>query len=98
MFTGLIEDVGTVTTVERVPKGVRLSVRTRLSGLSHGASIAVDGACLTAIELSGDRFIADVGAETLDRTTLGERRAGDKVNLEVDLLAKYVERLVMKEN
>ena len=82
MFTGLIEDVGTVTTVERVPKGVRLSVRTRLSGLSHGASIAVDGACLTAIELSGDRFNADVSAETLDRTTLGERRAGDKVNLE----------------
>jgi riboflavin synthase len=82
MFTGLIEDVGTVTTVERVPKGMRLSVRTRLSGLSHGASIAVDGACLTAVELSGDRFSADVSAETLDKTTLGERRAGDKVNLE----------------
>ena len=82
MFTGLIEDVGVVTTAERVPKGVRLSVRTRLSGLSHGASIAVDGACLTAVELSGDRFSADVSAETLKRTTLGERRAGDRVNLE----------------
>ena len=82
MFTGLIEDVGTVTTVERVPKGVRLSVRTRLPGIEHGGSIAVDGACVTAVELSGDRFSADVSAETLDKTTLGDRKAGDRVNLE----------------
>jgi len=82
MFTGLIEDLGTVAAVERVPKGVRLSVRTRLDGLRHGASIAVDGVCLTAVELKGDRFTADVSPETLDRTTLGERKAGDRVNLE----------------
>jgi riboflavin synthase len=82
MFTGLIEDLGTVAAVERVPKGVRLSVRTRLDGFGHGASIAVDGVCLTAVELKGDRFTADVSAETLDRTTLGERKAGDRVNLE----------------
>lgn len=82
MFTGLIEDLGTVAAVERVPKGVRLSVRTRLDGLGQGASIAVDGVCLTAVELKGDRFTADVSAETLDRTTLGERKAGDRVNLE----------------
>jgi len=82
MFTGLIEDLGTVAAVERVPKGVRLSVRTRLDGLRHGASIAVDGVCLTAVELIGDRFTADVSPETLDRTTLGERKAGDRVNLE----------------
>ena len=82
MFTGLIEDLGTVAAVERVHKGVRLSVRTRLDGLRHGASIAVDGVCLTAVELKGDRFTADVSAETLDRTTLGERKAGDRVNLE----------------
>ena len=82
MFTGLIEDLGTVAAVERVPKGVRLSVRTRLDGLRHGASIAVDGVCLTAVELKGDRFTADVSRETLDRTTLGERKAGDRVNLE----------------
>jgi len=82
MFTGLIEDLGTGAAVERVPKGVRLSVRTRLDGLRHGASIAVDGVCLTAVELKGDRFTADVSAETLDRTTLGERKAGDRVNLE----------------
>jgi len=82
MFTGLIEDLGTIAAVERVPKGVRLSVRTRLDGLGHGASIAVDGVCLTAVELKGDRFTADVSAETLDKTTLGERKAGDRVNLE----------------
>jgi riboflavin synthase len=82
MFTGLIEDVGTVTAVERVPRGVRLSVRTHLPGLTHGSSIAVDGVCLTAVELAGDRFTADVSAETLNKTTLGERKAGDGVNLE----------------
>jgi riboflavin synthase len=82
MFTGLIEDLGTVAAVERVPKGMRLSVRTRLDGLRHGASIAVDGVCLTALELEGDRFTADVSPETLDKTTLGERKAGDRVNLE----------------
>jgi len=82
MFTGLIEDVGTVTAVDRVPKGARLSVRTRLSDLPRGASIAVDGACLSAVDFSGDRFTADVSAETLEKTTLGDRRAGDRVNLE----------------
>ncbi|HYS07817.1 MAG TPA: riboflavin synthase [Myxococcales bacterium] len=82
MFTGLIEDLGTVASVEQVPKGVRLSVHTRLGGLTRGASIAVDGVCLTAVEPSKDRFTADVSAETLARTTLGERKAGDRVNLE----------------
>ena len=85
MFTGLIEDLGTVAAVERVPQGVRMSVRTRLDGLTRGASIAVDGACLTAIEVGGGRFTADVSAETLARTTLGERKAGDRVNLEAPL-------------
>lgn len=82
VFTGLIEDLGTVAAVARVPRGVRLSVETRLPGLTHGASIAVDGVCLTAVDLAPGRFTADVSAETLDKTTLGERRAGDRVNLE----------------
>jgi len=82
MFTGLIEDVGTVAAVEQVPKGVRLSVRTRLDGLARGASISVDGACLTAGDVGTGRFTADVSAETLTRTTLAERKAGDAVNLE----------------
>ncbi len=82
VFTGLIEDLGTVAAVARVPRGVRLSVETRLGGLAHGASIAVDGVCLTAVDLAPGRFTADVSAETLDKTTLGERKAGDRVNLE----------------
>jgi riboflavin synthase len=82
MFTGLIEDVGTVGAVERAPKGARLSVQTRLEGIGRGGSVAVDGACLTAVEVSKGAFTADVSAETLARTTLGQRRPGDSVNLE----------------
>jgi riboflavin synthase len=82
MFTGLIEDLGTVAAVEGVSKGVRLSVQTRLDGIAHGGSIAVDGVCLTAVDVGRGRFTADVSAETLARTTLGERSPGDRVNLE----------------
>jgi riboflavin synthase len=82
MFTGLIEDLGAVAAVTPVPQGMRLSVRTRLTGLTYGASIAVDGACLTAIELPEGAFAADVSLETLQRTTLGALKAGDAVNLE----------------
>ena len=82
MFTGLIEDVGEIEAVERVPQGMRLSVKTRLGELLHGASIAVDGACLTVTALDNSSFGADLSAETLQRTTLGERQRGDRVNLE----------------
>jgi riboflavin synthase len=82
VFTGLIEDLGTVAAVERVSKGVRLSVQTRLEEIGHGASVAVDGVCLTAVEVAAGRFTADVSAETLARSTLGDRKAGDRVNLE----------------
>jgi len=82
MFTGLIEDLGTVASATAVPQGMRVVVKTRLTGLRHGASIAVDGACLTAIELPEGAFAADVSAETLMRTTLGALKSGDSVNLE----------------
>jgi riboflavin synthase len=82
MFTGLIEDLGTVAAVDRVPKGVRMSVRTRLGDIDHGASVAVDGVCLTAVDVAAGKFTADVSAETLARSTLGERKVGDTVNLE----------------
>src|SRR3954447_14177897 len=82
MFTGLIEDLGAVSAVTPVPQGMRLLVSTRLHGLTHGASIAVDGACLTAVDLPAGAFAADVSAETLQRTTLGGLKAGDTVNLE----------------
>jgi riboflavin synthase len=85
MFTGLIEDLGTVAAVDRVPKGVRMSVRTRLADIEHGASVAVDGVCLTAVDVAGGKFTADVSAETLARSTLGERKVGDTVNLELPM-------------
>jgi riboflavin synthase len=82
VFTGLIEDVGKVAAVESVPQGVRLDVRTRFEDLTQGDSVAVDGVCLTAVGPAKGRFSADVSAETLSKTTLGERKAGDRVNLE----------------
>jgi riboflavin synthase len=85
VFTGLVQDVGSITALEALPKGARVSVRTRLGGLTHGASIAVDGACLTALDAGPAVFSADVSAETLARTTLGERKPGDRVNLELPL-------------
>jgi riboflavin synthase len=82
VFTGLIEDVGTVAAVEPVPQGVRLSVQTKFDDLTHGDSVAVDGVCLTVVGLRGGKVTADVSAETLDRTTLGKLAKGDRVNLE----------------
>ena len=85
MFTGLVEDVGSIAEVAPVPGGgARLSVRTRLpdEDLGQGASIAVDGACLTVVERKAGGFSADVTVETLRRTTLSDRRPGDPVNLE----------------
>ena len=85
MFTGLVEDVGSIAEVAPVPGGgARLSVRRRLpdEDLEHGASIAVDGACLTVVERKSGSFFADVSVETLRRTTLSDRRPGDAVNLE----------------
>ncbi len=78
VFTGLIEDLGTVAAVEPG----RLSLSTRFDDLARGARVAVDGVCLTAVEVSPGRFTADVSAETLSRSTLGALRVGDRVNLE----------------
>ncbi len=85
MFTGIITAVGNVAALE--PKGgdVRLRIHTGklpLKDLVVGDSIAVSGVCLTAVELPGDGFWADVSGETLSRTTLGELKPGDPVNLE----------------
>ena len=88
MFTGLVEDVGTIAEVAPVPGGgARIAVRTRLpeDDLVHGASVAVDGACLTVVDRKDATFSADVSLETLRRTTLGDRRPGDAVNLESPL-------------
>ena len=89
MFTGLVEAVGDVVSLARGEDGAAtIEVASPLAGeLSPGDSVAVSGACLTAREIDGDRFRADIVEETLRRTTLGELDAGAKVNLELPLRA-----------
>lgn len=86
MFTGLVEAVGEVVAVEHDDQGAVLEIASAIADeLEPGDSIAVSGACLTAREIDGDRFRADVVAETLRRTTLGELSGGSRVNLELAL-------------
>ena len=88
MFTGLVADLGTVEAVDASSQGARLRVRTRLAAeLAHGDSIAVNGVCLTAVELTGDGFAADVMNETLSRSSLGAAGEEATVNLELALRA-----------
>ncbi|MBL8258299.1 MAG: riboflavin synthase [Candidatus Competibacteraceae bacterium] len=85
MFTGIIAAVGTIGALQPRGGDIRLRVATGkldLSDVRLGDSIAVSGVCLTATELPGDGFWADVSGETLARTTLGEARPGAAVNLE----------------
>jgi riboflavin synthase len=84
MFTGLIECEGVITRAERTGGGMRLEVYSPEFGrdMAIGDSIAVDGACLTVVKFIRGAFLADVSAETLDRTTLGSLAQGSKVNLE----------------
>ena len=62
--------------------------------LAIAGSVAVNGCCLTVVELVGETFAADLSSETLKRTAFGELKSGARVNLEVDVIAKYVERLL----
>jgi riboflavin synthase len=88
MFTGLVEDLGTVAAVDATVDGVRLTLESRLAHeLGEGDSVAVNGVCLTAVGISGERFGADVMNETLRRSSLGEVVAGSRVNLELALRA-----------
>ncbi|HEX8179510.1 MAG TPA: riboflavin synthase [Pyrinomonadaceae bacterium] len=84
MFTGLIEELGRVRSLEQRGEGVRLRVAARVvtEGTREGDSIAVNGVCLTALEVGADSFAADGSRETLQRSTLGNLRAGSVVNLE----------------
>lgn len=84
MFTGIVEELGTIARLDRGTDSARLTVRGPLvtSDASHGASIAVNGVCLTVVEHADGEFTVDVMAETLSRSSLGSLRAGDRVNLE----------------
>jgi riboflavin synthase len=88
MFTGLVADLGTIAAVDTTGDGVRLTVESRLAhDLGEGDSVAVNGVCLTAVGICGERFGADVMHETLRRSSLGDVRAGSPVNLELPLRA-----------
>jgi riboflavin synthase len=88
VFTGLIADRGSVSSLELDDSGARVRIATRLAGeLGEGDSIAVNGVCLTATEVREDAFTAEVMAETLRRSSLGALRAGAPVNLELALRA-----------
>ena len=84
MFTGIVEELGEVVAVDRRSDDVRLTVRGPLvvADATQGASIAVNGVCLTVVDHDGDTFSADVMQETLVRTSLGDLRPGSPVNLE----------------
>lgn len=83
MFTGLIEAVGEITAVEQTDTGRRLHIAAPFAAeLAAGASVAVNGVCLTVTRTSGGEMSADIGPETARVTTLGSIRSGDPVNLE----------------
>ncbi len=84
MFTGIIEELGQVQSVEQRGEGVRMVIeaRTVMEGTREGDSIAVNGVCLTAVDVRAGSFSADGSRETLQRSTLGRLRAGSVVNLE----------------
>lgn len=84
MFTGLIEELGTVAAVEQLEEGSRLIVQANLvtGDMANGDSVAVNGVCLTALDVTTSSFAADVSPETMARSTIGRLGVGSRVNLE----------------
>ncbi|GAA4230405.1 riboflavin synthase [Actinomadura meridiana] len=84
MFTGIVEELGEIAAIEPDEDAVTLAVRGPLvtQDAVHGASIAVNGVCLTVVDVKGEVFTADVIKETLDKSSLGALEPGSKVNLE----------------
>jgi riboflavin synthase len=84
VFTGIVEELGAVEVLERHRDGARVSIACShvMTDLTPGASIAVNGVCLTAVEVRVDGFSADLSPETLERSTLSDLNPGDGVNLE----------------
>lgn len=88
MFTGIIEEVGTIREIKSLSAGAVLTVAGKviLPDLKIGDSIAVNGVCLTATRIDPDAFVCDVSSETLRRSNLGQAKTGTEVNLERALL------------
>lgn len=84
MFTGIVEELGTVASIVKHDGGARINIDCSrvLTDVSLGASIAVNGCCLTVVEYTDETWAADCVTETLDRTSLGALEAGSRVNLE----------------
>ena len=84
MFTGIIEELGTIGSVTPAQSGAQIVVSANIvtSDSRDGDSIAVNGVCLTALDVTPTSFAADLSQETLDRSTLGSLKAGSRVNLE----------------
>jgi len=84
MYTGIIEDLGTIANVKRVPEGAVMTVKTALpiSKIHIGDSICFNGVCVTVVAKGRGKISADLSAETLRRSNLGALRAGDRINLE----------------
>lgn len=84
MFTGIIEEVGTIKGIKKGARSCILTISGKkvLEGTKIGDSIALNGVCLTVTTISGDSYTADVMAETMNRSSLGELKAGTPVNLE----------------
>lgn len=84
MFTGIIEELGRVRSIEQRGENAYIVIEARVvtEGTNHGDSIAVNGVCLTALDIHDDSFAADVSRETLLRSTLGNLKPGTPVNLE----------------
>jgi len=83
MFTGIIEDVGSIEGITHIRNGIKLTIFSKIAEeLKLGDSVAVNGACLTVTEKGSDAFSVDVSFETLNRTNLGGLNINEKVNLE----------------
>jgi riboflavin synthase len=84
MFTGIIEELGSVRSIEERGENARLVISAHVvtEGTNHGDSISVNGVCLTALDIEPDSFAADISRETLQRSTLGSLQPGAPVNLE----------------
>src|SRR5262249_59671524 len=84
MFTGIVEEVGTIRAIEQSPKLARLEIEARatLDGVEVGGSVAVNGVCLTVIERRLTGFVFEMGPETVSRTALRHLAPGDSLNLQ----------------